>query len=93
MLQLSEFVWALRSSVWIVFNIFLLIDPTDRSKISSDRKRLFFALRIHPHSFFANTPFKKGTKYCVQTKLDKTRKYFVQREVNRSTVYSLHTVH
>ena len=43
MLQLFEFVWALRSSVWIVFNNFLLIDATDRSKISSDQKRLFFA--------------------------------------------------
>ena len=58
MLQLSEFVWALRSSVWIFFNNFLLIDATDKSKISSDRKRLFFALRLYPLSFFASTPFK-----------------------------------
>ena len=57
-LQLSEFVWALRSSVWIVFNNFLLIDATDRIKISSDQKRLFFALRLYPLSFFASTPFK-----------------------------------
>ena len=57
MLQLSEFVWALCSSVWIVFNNFLLIDATDKSKISSDWKRLFFALRLYPLSFFANTPF------------------------------------
>ena len=39
MLQLSEFVWALSYSVWDVFNSFLLIDATDRSKISSDQKR------------------------------------------------------
>ena len=58
MLQISEFVWALPSSVWIVFNNFLLIDATDRSKISSDQKRLFFALRLHPLSFFASTSFK-----------------------------------
>ena len=58
MLQLSEFVWALRSSVWIVFNNFLLIDATDRSKISSDQKRLFSAVIQYPLSFFANTPFK-----------------------------------
>ena len=57
MLQLSEFVWALRSSVLIVFTNFLLIDATDKSKISSDRKRLFFALHLYPLSFFANTPF------------------------------------
>ena len=62
MLQFSEFVWALRSSVWIVFKNFLLIDATDKSKISSDRKRLFFALRLYPLSFFANTPFKSHTK-------------------------------
>ena len=37
---------------------FLLIDATDKSKISSDRKRLFFALRLYPLSFFASTPFK-----------------------------------
>ena len=43
MLQLSEFVWILRSSVLVVFNNFLLIDATDRSKISSDQKRLFLA--------------------------------------------------
>ena len=42
MLQLSEFVWTLRSLVWVVFNNFLLIDATDRSKIGSDQKRLFF---------------------------------------------------
>ena len=59
MLQLSEFVWTMRSSVWVVFNNFLLIDATDRSKISSDQKRLFFAVSLYPLSFFANTPFKE----------------------------------
>jgi len=57
MLQFSEFVWTLRSSVWDVFNNFLLIDATDRSKISSDQKRLYIALSLYPLSFFANTPF------------------------------------
>ena len=58
MLQLPQFVWALRSSVWDVFINFLLIDATDRSKISSDQKRFFIALSLYPLSFFANTPFK-----------------------------------
>ena len=49
MLQLSEFVWTLRSSIKEVFNQFLLIDVTDRGKISKDLNRLFFA----------NTPFKE----------------------------------
>ena len=57
MLQFSEFVWALSYSVWDVFNNFLLIDLTDRSKISSDQKRFFIALSLYPLSFFANTPF------------------------------------
>ena len=56
-LQFSEFVWALNYSVWDVFNKFLLIDATDRSKISSDQKRFFIALSLYPLSFFANTPF------------------------------------
>ena len=48
-LQFSQFGWMLRYSVQVVFNNFLLIDATDRSKISSDQKRLFFV----------NTPFKE----------------------------------
>ena len=58
MLHLPEFVWTLCSSVFFVFNNFLLIDATDRSKISSDQKRFFIALNLYPLSFFANTPFK-----------------------------------
>ena len=48
MLQFSQFVWALRSSVWDVFNNFLLIDATDGSKISSDQKRFFIVLCLYP---------------------------------------------
>ena len=44
-------------SVWDVFNNFLLIDATDRSKISIDQKRFFIALSLYPLSFFADTPF------------------------------------
>ena len=55
--QLSEFVCTLCSSVWVVFNNLLLKDPTDRSKISNDQKRLFFAVSLYPLSFFTNTPF------------------------------------
>ena len=58
MLQLSEFVWTLRSLVWVVFNNFLLIDATDRSKISSDQKLLFFAIILYFLYFSTNTPFK-----------------------------------
>ena len=55
-MHLSEFVWMLRSSELVAFNNFLLIDATDRSKISRDQKRFFY--RLYPLSFFANTPFK-----------------------------------
>ena len=56
-LQLSQFVWTLRSSEKVVFNSFLVTDTTDRSKISGDQKRFFIALSLCPISFFANTPF------------------------------------
>ena len=60
MLQLSEFVWTIRSSVWVVFINFLLLDATDRTMFSSDRHRLFFDVSLYPLSFFANTPFIKN---------------------------------
>ena len=50
------------SSVLVVFNNFLLLDATDRSKIRSDQKRFFIALSLYPHSFFVNTPFKQNKK-------------------------------
>ena len=43
---------------WVVFNNFLLIDATDRSKISSNHCRIFFDVSLYPLSLFANTPFK-----------------------------------
>ena len=56
-LKLNWFVYVLRISRF--FYNFLLIDATDRSKISSDQKRLFFAVSLYLLSFFANTPLKK----------------------------------
>ena len=64
MLQFSEFVWPLSYSVWDVFNNFLLIGATDRSKIGSDKKRFFIALGLYPLSFFANTPFNDLKQVC-----------------------------
>ena len=46
----SFWILTLISSAWVVFHNFLLIDATDRSKIRSDQKRLFFT----------KTPFKKN---------------------------------
>ena len=63
MLQFSQFVWAQRSTVWDVFNNFLIIDTTDRSKISRDQKRFFIAFSLYPLLLFANTPFK-NVKVC-----------------------------
>ena len=56
MLQISEFVMGV-----LRYELFLTIfslDSTDRSKISTDQKRLFFAVSLYPLLFFANTPFK-----------------------------------
>ena len=56
MLQFSQFVWPLSYSVWDVFNNFLLIDATDRSKISSDQKHFFIALSVPPFHFSWTLP-------------------------------------
>ena len=46
MLQLSEFVWTLRSSVWVVFNNFLLI-AENGCKFSSNYHRIFFDVSLY----------------------------------------------
>ena len=74
MLHLFEFVRTLRSSVLVVFNNFLLIDATARSKISSDQKRFFIALSVYPLSFFANTPFNS----YLLTYLNLSRRLFCE---------------
>ena len=50
--------YVLQQESLLVNNNFLLIDATDRSKTSSDQKRLFVVVSLYPLSFFANTPFK-----------------------------------
>ena len=40
------------------FNNFLLIVVTDRNKISSHQKCLFFPVSLYPVYFFVNSPFK-----------------------------------
>ena len=60
-LQLSEFVWTLHSSVWVVLNNFLFIDAKDTCEISSsNHHQIFFYVSLYPHLFFANTPCKVG---------------------------------
>jgi len=56
MLQFSQFVWALSYSVWDVFNNFLLVDATDRSKISGDQKRFFSHKAYTPFHFSRTLP-------------------------------------
>ena len=69
MLKLSEFAWKIRSLVWFIFNNFLLIDATDKSKIISDQKSLFFAVSLYPLSFFANTSFNaRVSNRCAETR-------------------------
>ena len=78
MLHFSQFVWPLSYSVWEVFNNFLLIDETDRIKISSDQKRVFIALILYPLSFFANTPFNLKVMFFIdKSKINsKTFKFY-----------------
>ena len=56
MLTFSQLVWTPCYSVWDVFNNFLLIDATDRSKISSDQKRFFIAFSLYPFHFSRTLP-------------------------------------
>ena len=60
MLQFSQFVWPLSYSVWDVFNNFLLIDATDRSKILSDQKRFFISLSLYPFHFSGTLPLREN---------------------------------
>ena len=60
MLQFSQFVWALRSSVWEVFNNFLLLGATDRSKIRSDQKRFLSHLAYTPFHFSRTLPLRQN---------------------------------
>jgi len=68
MFKFSQFVWSLRSLVWDVFNNFLLIDATDRSKISSDQKRFFVALSLYPFHFSRTLPLNSHNlkKSCLK---------------------------
>ena len=61
--NLFEFVWTLRSLVWVVFNNFLLIDTTDRSKISSDQKHLFFVVTYTSFHFSRTLPLRQLRKH------------------------------
>ena len=89
MLHLSEFVWIKRTSVLVVFNNFLLIGATDRSKIRSDQKRFFIVLSLYPLSFFANTPFKSGLGqkwkiFTVDIRIKKSGLKFIHSKVPSS---------
>ena len=55
-MQLSDFVWTLRSSVWFVFNNFLLINAANRSKICSDHHQNVFDVSLYPIHFFRTLP-------------------------------------
>ena len=47
MLQFSEFIWTLRSSVWVVYDNFLFINAADGCKISSNYHRIFFDVSLY----------------------------------------------
>ena len=70
-----------RSSVWDVFYNFLHKDATDKSKINSDKKRLFLDVNLYPLPFFANTPFKE-TKTLITNS-------FLTRKAFKATVANL----
>ena len=54
------------SSVLVVFNNFLLIDATDRSKIRIDQMRFFIALSLYPFHFSRTLPLSKNKYFTSQ---------------------------
>ena len=86
MLQFSQFVWALSYSAWDVLNNFLLIDATDRSKISSDQKRflshqtytLFHFSRTLLLNCFLFADFKRKWQLgsCLQEAMEKLSEFY-----------------
>ena len=57
--------------VWVVFNNLLLLDATDRSKISRNPHQMFFGGSLYPHSFFTNSPFNYfELNYASRSKLE-----------------------
>ena len=64
-LQFSEFVWALRSSVWDAFNNFLFTDAMDKSKTVAIKS--VFLSHLAPFPFFANTPFNDNYSCSLWT--------------------------
>ena len=92
MLHLSEFVWIIRTSVLVVFNNFLLIGATDRSKIRSDQKRFFIVLSLYPLSFFANTPFNGYPRREKKSGLGQKWKIFtVDIRIKKSGLKFIHS--
>ena len=82
MLQLSDFVRTLRSSAWVVFNNFLLIDATDRNKISSDQKRLFFAYNVEDIVVFLGLKvFNSNNSY--------TSLFFRETTINKYSFFNI----
>ena len=63
--------WIATFSIWVYVTLFSISrfyhNTTNRSRIRSDQKRLFFAVYLYTLSFFANTPFKldvTGINWC-----------------------------
>ena len=67
--------------------MFLLIDATDRSKISSDQKRFFIALSLYPFHFSRTLPLK-NKKSPSQGSLEVRRRSdaYVTTKVNTSFI-------
>ena len=61
-LQLLNLYWRYVVRPEFFFNNFLLIDATDRTKISSNYSLIFFDVSPNPHHFSRTLPFSRDTK-------------------------------
>ena len=82
MLQLSEFVWMISSSVWVVFNNFLLIDATDRCNFSSNHHLIFRTLHLKKNIFYLN--------HSIHKIIHQIMLLLVSKDLSKSSGYGLY---
>jgi len=81
MLQLSEFVWTLRSSAWVVFNNFLLIDATDIEARLVVIEIAYFSPLAYTPFHLSHTPFKEDIQDLKMKKVTWKKVIFLSDDI------------
>ena len=81
MVHLYEFVWTLRSSVLVVFNIFSLQTQQIEVRLVAIKSAFFYRIKPIPSFIFRNTPFKlkfSENENCKQGEEFRSKKIHVR---------------